>query len=105
MGLRILVADDDSRLLAMVEAVAEARGHSVIQVDRGDQVIPKTIAEHPEAIVLDLMMPALDGRDVLSRLKSDPKTSGTPVVVVTGRADEYTRDLCFQYGAADVLLK
>jgi DNA-binding response OmpR family regulator len=105
MGIRILVADDDAHLLAMVEAAAEARGHSTISVGRGDEVIPKAIAERPQVIVLDLTMPSLDGRDVLSRLKRDPSTSETPVVIVTGRADEYTRDLCYDYGADEVLYK
>lgn len=105
MGFTILVADDDPDIVRLIGTVARSRGHKVLEATDGAQAIGLAIAEKPDAITLDIMMPRLDGRDVISRLKRDPATRHAAIVILTAVEDAYTRDLCFEYGADDYVLK
>lgn len=105
MGLTILVADDDADIVRLISRAAVARGHKALEATDGAQAMGLAIAEKPDAVTLDIMMPRLDGRDVISRLKKDPATSRAAVIILTAVEDAYTRELCFEYGADDYILK
>ena len=105
MGFTLLVADDDPDIVRLISRVGQTRGHRVLEAVDGAQAIGLALAERPDAITLDLMMPRLDGRDVISRVKKDPATRNAAVIVLTAVEDAYTRDLCFEYGADDYVLK
>jgi DNA-binding response OmpR family regulator len=105
MGFTILVADDDPDIVRLVSRVAVARGHKVLEATDGAQAMGLALAEKPDAITLDIMMPRLDGRDVISRLKKDPATARAAIIILTAVEDAYTRELCFEYGADDYILK
>lgn len=105
MGLKLLIVDDDPALRSLLGTAAAHRGHRVIQAEDGAEALDRVHAERPDAISLDLQMPRLDGRDVISRLKRDGATREIPVVVVTSMDDEYTRELCLKMGADDVVDK
>jgi DNA-binding response OmpR family regulator len=105
MGFTILVADDDPDIVRLVSRVAVSRGHKVLEASDGAQAMGLALAEKPDAITLDIMMPRLDGRDVISRLKKDPATARAAIIILTAVEDAYTRELCFEYGADDYILK
>lgn len=105
MGLTLLVVDDDPDIRSLLSRAAVHRGHVVIQAEDGAQALEKVRTSIPDAVSLDIQMPRLDGRDVISRLKRDPTTRDIPVVVVTAMDDEYTRELCLEMGADDVVDK
>ena len=82
---RILVADDNRGIQDAVKRVAERRGHQVIHALTGALALSVAIETQPDVIVLDMEFPDADGRDVLRKLKAEPRTSLIPVVVWSGR--------------------
>jgi CheY-like chemotaxis protein len=105
--LRILVAEDDSAVAKLYAAYAQGRGHAVTIARDGAQTLEAAgRGAVPDLILLDVAMPELDGRDVLLRLKADPRTAAIPVVVVSAfGADQNMRDQLVDLGASDVLEK
>jgi DNA-binding response OmpR family regulator len=104
--LRILVAEDDAALARLYAAYAQSRGHAVLVAKDGAETLVTAAAELPDLIFLDVMMPKLDGRDVLRQLKANAKTARIPVVVVSAfGGDQYLRDLVLELGASDVMEK
>jgi CheY-like chemotaxis protein len=105
MDLSLLVVDDDRNLRRLLAREAAARGHAVWTACDGPNALLLAHAHKPSAILLDIAMPGIDGRDVLMRLKADPGTAPIPVFVLSGTTDPYTRELCLDYGADDFLEK
>jgi CheY-like chemotaxis protein len=104
--LRILVAEDDPAVAKLYVAYAQSRGHQVTVARDGAETLVAVAADRPDLVMLDVGMPKLDGRDVLRQLKSDPRTAGIPVLVVTAfGGDQNLRDLLLELGAEDVLEK
>jgi CheY-like chemotaxis protein len=104
--LRILVGEDDPAVARLYAAYAQSRGHRVILARDGAETLVTAVAELPDLVLLDVMMPKLDGRDVLRQLKGNPRTAGIPVLVVTAYGgDQNLRDLLLELGAVDVLEK
>ena len=103
---RILVADDDRALQGTVKRVAERRGHEVIHATTGELTISVAIETQPDVIVLDMEFPDADGRDVLRKLKAEPRTALIPVVVWSGR-DGHPSDsrISLDLGAEDYVEK
>ncbi|HYC61186.1 MAG TPA: ATP-binding protein [Thermoanaerobaculia bacterium] len=84
-ALRILVIDDDETVRYTIVSFARRAQSVILEADNGLAGIALAQSEHPDVILLDLMMPGIGGHEVLQRLKSDPQTSAIPVVVVTSR--------------------
>jgi len=82
---RILLADDNRALQEVVRRVAERRGHHIIQATSGALTLSIALETQPDVIVLDMDFPDADGRDVLKKLKAEPRTAHIPVVVWSGR--------------------
>jgi DNA-binding response OmpR family regulator len=87
------------------EYAFEANGHQTVVADGGRSGIDMARAEHPDAIVLDLMMPAVTGHDVLEILRDDDATRDTPILVLTAVTMSKERDLCLSEGADMVMTK
>jgi CheY-like chemotaxis protein len=83
--LRILVVDDDETARYTVSTFATRPDTEVITAENGMAGIARAQTEHPDVILLDLMMPGIGGHEVLQRLKSDAATASIPVVIVTSR--------------------
>ncbi len=83
--LRILVVDDDETARYAVSSFAARPGTSIIEAENGLVGISRAQNDHPDIILLDLMMPGVGGHEVLQRLKSDPMTASIPVIVITSR--------------------
>jgi DNA-binding response OmpR family regulator len=104
--IRILVAEDDPALARLYVAYAETRGHEVVVARDGPETLVTAASDQPDLVMLDVAIPKLDGRDVLKQLRSNPRTSHIPVLVVTAfGGDQNLRDLLLELGALDVLEK
>lgn len=102
---RILIADDDPLLRALLQHRLTADGHDVVALEDGGQVIDVVQSQKPDLIVLDAMMPVMDGFEILRRLKSGPKANDAPVIMLTALRREEDIVSALQLGAADYLSK
>jgi len=101
----ILIADDSAVIRAVVRDHLELEGYVVHEAEDGSQALATCVDVRPDAVLLDIEMPGLDGREVLRRLQDDPLTSDIPVVFLTGlsRTDDIVAGL--RAGAHDYLKK
>jgi len=82
--MKILVVDDDPDLVFILKTALEKDGYAVSTAGTGLEGLEKAKSEHPDLILLDLMMPKMDGQEMNIRLKKDARTAGIPVVILTG---------------------
>ena len=104
-GKTILVADDNAAFVEFVRLVLEEEGARVVAARDGEEALRAAKEERPDAILLDLLMPRLDGLSALVRLKSDDATRHIPVLLVSGMPGGEAERLARAYGAADFLAK
>ena len=83
---RVLVIDDEPDVRWLIRVSLERAGHEVLVAEDGLRGVAIAMKQHPEAIVLDLMMPVMDGYGVLAELAKDPRTADVPVLVLSARA-------------------
>jgi DNA-binding response OmpR family regulator len=105
MNVRILVVDDDEALQRAIKRAAEAAGYEVAQTSDGRDALTLAAKEKFDLILLDINMPAMDGRDVLSRLKGNTETSSIPVLVFSSRSGQLDRHVALELGAEDFVEK
>jgi len=101
--LRILIVDDEARLLEAVRVGLEAEGFSVDAVDRGDEVLPIATRTAYDAIVLDIMLPGLNGYEVCAQLRA--ASVWTPILMLTAKDGEWDEAEALDIGADDFLRK
>ena len=99
---RILIADDDANLRSLVKTYAELEGYECLQAENGKAAIDAVRENNLDIVVLDVMMPEMDGFEALSRLREE---SGIPVILLTARSEEYDKLYGFNLGADDYLAK
>lgn len=104
-GRQILLADDDEQVQRAVTRVAEKKGYKVIHVTTGGDVVGRAIETMPEMIVLDVSFPDADGRDILTLLKAEARTTAIPVLVWSARDAESDRKIALDLGAEDYVEK
>ncbi len=84
----ILVADDNPSILNIVKTILEETGYGVRTADNGLEVISRLEEQKPDLIILDIMMPHMDGLEVLTRLKGTAETSSIPVILLTAKVQQ-----------------
>jgi len=102
---RILVVDDEPEAVELVQFNLEQAGFSVITAADGAEAIRKTRSGMPNLIVLDLMLPEVDGIEVCKLLRRDPATASIPIIMLTAKAAEIDRVLGLELGADDYITK
>ena len=105
MKARILVVDDEPDMLELIETNLSAAGFNVLQAATGEEALRQARALPPQLILLDLMLPELDGLEVCKLLRQDPATRSIPIVMLTARAAEIDRVLGLELGADDYVTK
>lgn len=88
MAKKILVVDDEEEMVAAVQARLEANGYDVITAFDGEEGLNRARAERPDLVILDLMLPKMDGYQVCATLKHDERYRQIPVLLFTARAGE-----------------
>ncbi len=101
----ILVVDDLPGNVKLLEALLRRDGHSVVAASDGEQALREVLRLHPDVVLMDVMMPGLDGLEACRRLKQNPVTRLTPVVLMTGNQDGDARIRGIEAGADDFLVK
>ncbi len=105
MAKRILVVDDEVQLVEMVKIRLEANGYEVLAAYDGQEALDKTREEKPDLIVLDLMLPKLDGYKVCRMIKFDEKYKNIPIILFSARAQESDKEMGVQVGANAYITK
>ena len=102
---KILVAEDDKLISNSLCEALKANGYEVTPAYDGEEAIAKSKEVKPDIMLLDIMMPKLDGISVLWELKANPETAKVPVIVLTNIGDVETISKIIEAGAVDYLLK
>ena len=102
---RILVVDDEEDLLELVRFNLARDGYDVLGVVNGEEALKAVRREPPDLVVLDLMLPGLDGLEVCRRLKADPRTREIPIVMLTAKSEERDVVSGLERGADDYITK
>jgi len=102
---KILVVDDEVYILHILDFSLSAEGFEVITANNGELAIEKARQEKPNLIVLDIMMPVLDGYETCRRLKRDAETKNIPVVLLTAKGRDIDKRLGYEVGAVDYIVK
>jgi DNA-binding response OmpR family regulator len=102
---RILTVDDDVEVQKVVKRAAEAAGLEVVQAFDGAAGLALALTEPFDLILLDINMPKMDGRDVLSKLRNNHATAAVPVLIYSGRAGQLDRLVGLELGADDYIDK
>lgn len=102
MSERILVVDDEPRFVRLVEANLQTEGFEIIKAKNGQQALDMAIAEKPDLILLDVMMPEMDGFQACERIR---EFSTVPIIMLTAKGDEDQRVRGLNIGADDYIVK
>ena len=102
---RILVVDDEIYIVHILDFSLGMEGYEVITALDGEQALEKLKTEKPDLIVLDIMMPKLDGYEVCKAIKSSPETRHIPVILLSAKGRNVDQKLGFDVGADDYITK
>ena len=106
MTRRVLMVDDEELILKVVEvSLTKVGGWEVVTAGSGEEGLRKAMAEQPDAILLDVMMPGLDGPGTFERLRADPATADIPVVFFTATARVSDHRRWSDLGLAGIVVK
>ncbi len=102
---KVMIVDDALADLRLMEAILRGAGHQVVACGSGEEVEQTVLAERPDLLLLDIIMPHRNGYEILRALKRDERTREMPVVVVTAKNQESDRLWSKRQGAAEHLMK
>ncbi len=105
MSAKILIIDDDLDTLKLVGLMLQRQGYEISAATDGRQGLSKAFAENPDVILLDIMMPEMDGYEVARQLRKNPATQSTPILMFTAKTQLDDKVTGFEVGADDYLTK
>lgn len=105
MKTKILVAEDEPAVLRLISSNLKRAGFAVIEVNHGDEVMARVLADMPTLVVLDVMLPGLSGFEICRILKGDPRSARIPIIMLTAKALERDRVHGLELGADDYVTK
>jgi DNA-binding response OmpR family regulator len=103
--VRILIVEDDHDIAALIAHYLEKAGYGSEIVGDGAQALAAARSTPPDLVILDLMLPGLNGLDVCKALRADPRTAALPIIMLTARGEESERILGLDSGADDYVVK
>jgi DNA-binding response OmpR family regulator len=101
----VLIADDDDDIRELVAYRMTRSGYAVLQATNGEEAVELATAERPDLAILDVMMPRLDGFEVVRRLRAQEETARIPIILLTARAQDADVARGFGAGADDYIRK
>jgi two-component system alkaline phosphatase synthesis response regulator PhoP len=102
---KILVVDDEIYIVHILDFSLGMEGYEVVTALDGEQALEKVVTEKPDLIVLDIMMPKLDGYEVCKAIKADPATKTIPVILLSAKGRNVDQKMGFDVGADDYITK
>jgi DNA-binding response OmpR family regulator len=105
MAKKILVIEDDKFLQKIIDAKLSKEGYDVLISIDGEEGMKSIKENRPDLILLDIILPGINGFEVLARIKSDPSTSEIPVIILSNLGEKVDIDKALKMGAADYLVK
>ncbi|MCR9248511.1 MAG: response regulator transcription factor [bacterium] len=102
---KILVIEDEPDILEVMQYNLEREGHKVVACRDGEQGLSRIRTDNPDVVILDLMLPGMDGVEVCRQVKSDPVTRAIPIIMVTAKSEESDIVLGLGIGADDYITK
>jgi DNA-binding response OmpR family regulator len=102
---KILLVDDEEDILDFLELILEEQGYAIVKANSGREALASAQMHHPELILLDVMMPGMDGWEVLKLLKADEEVAHIPVAMLTARSEMKDKIQGLQEGAIDYISK
>ncbi len=105
MASRVLVVEDEADIRDLLAFHLERDGYQVTRATTGPEALRQLRAAPPDLVILDLMLPELDGLEVCRRLRADPATATLPVIMLTAKGDEVDRVVGLELGADDYVVK
>ena len=103
--MRILVVDDEPDAIELIRFNLKASGYEVLTAEDGEEALAKARKFSPNMILLDVMLPEIDGLEVCKILRRDPATASLPIIMLTAKASEIDRVLGLEFGADDYVTK
>jgi DNA-binding response OmpR family regulator len=104
-GKKILICDDDPVILRLLQVNLEIEGYQVITAHHGEEAVEKARVEVPDLVILDIMMPRMDGYEACEKIRSQDETSEIPIVFLSAKAQQSDIDKGRAYGVSDYLTK
>jgi len=105
MKVTILIVEDEKDIIKMLEYNLEKEGFKTLSERNGEDALDSAHRDHPDLILLDLMLPGMDGLEVCKTLKSDTKTVSIPVIMLTAKSQESDKIVGLELGADDYMTK
>ena len=102
---KVLIVDDEDNIRMLVRFNLEKAGYEVFEAEDGRKAIEMAINLAPDIIILDLMLPGIDGLEVCRNLKRNPRTAALPIIMLTAKSDEIDRVIGLELGADDYMTK
>ncbi|HNS64540.1 MAG TPA: response regulator, partial [Anaerolineaceae bacterium] len=102
---KILIADDDPETLRLVSLMLQRQGYQIVTASNGNQTLGMARTELPDLIILDVMMPDMDGYEVARQLRKQPDTSNIPILMFTAKSQVEDKVTGYESGADDYLTK
>jgi PleD family two-component response regulator len=102
---KILVVDDHERVRTVISRLLAAQNYLMVQASNGEEAYTKAVAEQPDLILLDIMMPVMDGYEALLKIKEHPVTQATPVLMLSGLDQHFKQRFVLEMGALGYLVK
>jgi two-component system, OmpR family, alkaline phosphatase synthesis response regulator PhoP len=102
---RLLVVEDDPDIAELLRHYLERAGHEVVVLTQGTEALPRVRADRPDLVILDRMLPGLDGLEICRLLRAQRATADLPVMMLTARAEESDRIVGLELGANDYITK
>ena len=105
MSKRILVVEDDPASLRLTQYILEHGGYEVLTAQNGLEGLKIAQNEEPDLVILDLMLPGIDGLDICYQLRTEPKTAKLPILMLSAKAREVDKDVGRKVGVDDYITK
>jgi CheY-like chemotaxis protein len=102
---KIMLVDDSSTALMMEKSILSKRDFEVVTARDGEEAVAKSVAERPDLILMDVMMPRMNGFEACRRIRTDPQTKDIPIILVTTRGETDNMETGYAAGCSDYVTK